>query len=99
MFSVENPQRGKTSGPSPKLIHYQFKSNTPKFYSKQVRVLWSFEEYDVSSKKLNSTRGTKSTKTHNTWLMTEAAMSRCLSVLVYLRMIEGINQRKRVWAL
>ena len=29
----------KTMGPSPELIHYQYKSDTPKFYSKQVRVL------------------------------------------------------------
>ena len=29
----------KTTGPSPELIHYQDKLDTPKFYSKQVRVL------------------------------------------------------------
>ena len=73
----------KTTRPSPEIIHYQCKTDTPKLYSKQVRVLIESEEYSVSSKAKLNKKDTKTTpKTHNPWLMTEAAMSGCLSVLV-----------------
>ena len=43
------------------MIHYQFKSYTPKFYSKQVRVLCKSKEYDIS---LTTKPNRKDTKNH-----------------------------------
>ena len=71
IFNVENPQRGKR----PEIIHYQCKSYTPKFYSKQVRVLWERTEYEISSPtKPNEKIQKQSPKTHSTWLIMEAVM-------------------------
>ena len=39
----------KTTGPSLETIHYQCKTYTPKFHSKQARVLWERKEYEISS--------------------------------------------------
>ena len=49
----------KTTGTSPEMIHYQYKSYTPQFYSKQVRVLCKSKEYDISLTTKHNRKDTK----------------------------------------
>ena len=85
----------KTTGPSPEMIHYQYKSYTPKFYSKQVRVLCKSKEYDISLTTKPNRKDTKTTtKTHNTWLITVAVMSGCRRLLVYSKALKESTKKR-----
>ena len=86
----------KTTRPSPEMIHYQFKSYTPKFYSKQVRVLCNSKEYDISlTTKPNIKDTKKTTKTLSAWLITEVVMARCQRLLVCSRVLKESTKK---WA-
>ena len=77
------------------MIHYQYKSYTPKFYSKQVRVLCKSKEYDISLTTKPKRKDTKTTtKTHNMWLIMEVVMSGCRHLLVYSRALKELIKKR-----